>query len=65
MTHIRIWDSQCTDDMKYAFYERQQPYEVSLKAAFIHLKGLVQFNTDKENIDAAIATIDEALENRP
>jgi hypothetical protein len=47
--------------MRYAFYARQQPYDVPLKAAFIHLKGLVQFNTDKENIDAAIATIDEAL----
>ncbi len=49
------------DDMKYAFYERQQPYEVPLKAAFIHLKALVQFNKDQTNIDAAIALIDEAL----
>lgn len=49
------------DDMKYAFYERQQPYEVVLKAAFLHLKGLVQYNMDKNNIDTAIATIDEAL----
>ena len=53
--------ANATDDMKYAFYERQQPYEVSLKAAFIHLKGLVQYNMDKDAIDAAIATIDEAL----
>lgn len=53
------------DDMKYAFYERQQPYEVPLKAAFYHLKGLVQYNTDKNNIDVAIATIDEALKIEP
>lgn len=49
------------DDMKYAFYERQQPYEVPLKAAFLHLKALTQYNNDKENIDAAVALIDEAL----
>lgn len=49
------------DDMKYAFYERQQPYEVPLKAAFLHLKGLVAYNIDKENIDAALASINEAL----
>ena len=53
------------DDMKYAFYERQQPYEVPLKAAFTHLKGLVQYNMDKNNIEAAIATLDEALEIAP
>ncbi len=65
LTNIEYGLANATDDMKYAFYERQQPYEVSLKAAFMHLKGLVQFNTDKENIDAAIATIDEALKMDP
>ncbi|MGF1558537.1 MAG: hypothetical protein ACFCUL_05540 [Flavobacteriaceae bacterium] len=49
------------DDMKYAFYERQQPYEVLLKAAFIHLKGLMKYNADKNDIDGALALIDEAL----
>ncbi|CAZ96141.1 MULTISPECIES: hypothetical protein [Zobellia] len=49
------------DDMKYAFYERQQPYEVPLKAAFLHLKALTIFDNNKDNIDAAIAKIDEAL----
>ncbi len=53
--------ANATDEMKYAFYERQQPYEVSLKGAFIHLKGLVMYNMDKNSIDEAIATIDEAL----
>lgn len=53
------------DDMKYAYYERQQPYEVPLKAAFIYLKGLVTFNKDKANIDQAIATMDEALQMAP
>lgn len=53
------------EDMKHAFYERQQPYEASLKAAFYHLKGLNEFNKDKNNIDGAIALIDEALKIDP
>ncbi|HMB62860.1 MAG TPA: hypothetical protein VKN36_07290 [Eudoraea sp.] len=64
-TDIDYGISNARDDMKYAFYERQQPYEVPLKAAFMHLKGLVQYNTDKNNIDAAIASIDEALKIDP
>ena len=50
-----------TEEMKHAFFERQQPYEASLKAAFLHLKGLLVFNQDKDKIDEAIAIIDEAL----
>jgi len=57
--------ANATDQMKYAFYERQQPYEVPLKAALIHLKGLVEYNMDKNSIDQAIATIDEALQLAP
>lgn len=49
------------DDMKYAFYERQQPYEVPLKAAFLHLKALTQYNKNKDDIDSAISLIDQAL----
>tara|TARA_R110002049_G_scaffold305515_1_gene502339 strand:+ start:114448 stop:115128 length:681 start_codon:yes stop_codon:yes gene_type:complete len=64
-TNIEYGIANAKDDMKYAFYERQQPYEVSLKAAFLHLKGLVAFNTDKENVDAAITFIDEALKIDP
>ena len=64
-THIDYGIANATDEMKYAFYERQQPYEVPLKAAFLHLKALVQFNMDQTNIDAAIAIIDEALEIDP
>ena len=53
------------EEMKYAFYERQQPYEVPLKAAFIHLKGLMEYNLDKTKIDEAIAFMDEALKIDP
>ncbi|WP_423996950.1 hypothetical protein [Maribacter sp. IgM3_T14_3] len=61
MKHVEYGILNATDDMKYAFYERQQPYEVPLKAAFIHVKALIQYNMDKNNIDQAIATLDEAL----
>lgn len=63
--HIEYGITNVKDDMKHAFYERQQPYEASLKAAFYHLKGLTEFNKDKNNIDAAIALIDEALKIDP
>jgi len=63
-TNIEYGLTNSKDDMKHAFYERQQPYEASLKAAFYHLKGLMQFNKDKD-IDAAIALIDEALKIDP
>lgn len=59
--HIEYGITNAKDDMKYAFYERQQPYEVPIKAAFLHLKALVVYNQDKNNIDQAIKHIDEAL----
>ncbi len=65
MTDIEAGLGEVQEGMTYAFYERQQPYEVSLKAALLHLKGLAQYNTDRSNIDAAIATIDEALALEP
>lgn len=57
--------TNATADMKYAFYERQQPYEVPLKAAFLHLKGLRAYNNDKTKIDEAIALMDQALKLDP
>ncbi len=59
--NIEYGITNAKDDMKYAFYERQQPYEVPLKAAFLHLKALTQYNKDKDNVEAAVALIDEAL----
>ena len=64
-SNIEYGIANAKDDMKYAFYERQQPYEVPLKAALIHMKGLVKYNTDKDDIDGAIAIIDEALKIDP
>lgn len=65
IANIEYGIANAKDEMKYAFYERQQPYETSLKAAFLHLKALTTYNQDKEKIDEAIALIDEALNIDP
>lgn len=52
-------------DMKYAFFERQQPYEVSIKAAFLHLKGLLTYNNAPDKIDDALALVNQALQMEP
>lgn len=65
LTAIEYGVEHATDEMKYAFYERQQPYEVSLKSALIHLRGLAQYGMNKNNIDKAIASFDEALAMDP
>ncbi|WP_299363549.1 hypothetical protein [Winogradskyella sp.] len=50
------------DDMKRAFYETQQPYETSMKAALLYLKGLLTFSENKTaNIDASIKLMNDAL----
>lgn len=54
------------DDMKRAFYERQQPYQTSLKAAFLYLKGLIVFNENQEeNLAASLKLMNEALDIDP
>jgi tetratricopeptide (TPR) repeat protein len=51
-----------TDDMKRAFYETQNPYETSMKAALLCLKGLLTFSENKaSNMDAAIKLMNDAL----
>jgi len=51
-----------TDDMKRAFYEMQNPYETSMKAALLYLKGLLTFSENKTaNMDAAIKLMNDAL----
>jgi tetratricopeptide (TPR) repeat protein len=54
------------DNMGKTFYETQQPYQVPVKAAFMYLNALIKFNENKaENIDAAVAILDEALKLAP
>lgn len=61
-TNIEYGLANVKDDMKRAFYESQQPYETSMKAALLCLKGLLTFSEDKSaNIDAAIKLMNDAL----
>lgn len=64
--HIDYGILTAKDDMIQAFYEKKQPYQVPLKAAFLYLKGLHKFNENKvENSDAAIAILQQALTMAP
>lgn len=61
-TSIEYGLANVKDDMKHAFYESQQPYETSLKAAFIYLKALVTYNEDTaNNVESALAILNHAL----
>ena len=64
--HINYGLVNSKDDMKKAFYESQQPYEVPLKSAFMYLNALSVYNKDKKaNIDAAVDILDAALKTAP
>ncbi|ULC59515.1 hypothetical protein MBM09_00715 [Flaviramulus sp. BrNp1-15] len=64
--HINYGIVNSKDDMKKAFYESQQPYEVSLKAAFMYLNALSVYNKDKKaNIDATVDILDATLKIAP
>jgi tetratricopeptide (TPR) repeat protein len=64
--HINYGLANSKDDMKKAFYETQNPYEVPLKTAFMYLNSLVTYNKDKTgNIDAAVDILDSALKEAP
>ncbi|WKB83025.1 hypothetical protein QYR09_08270 [Cellulophaga lytica] len=65
LVNIEYGLANAKDDMKYAFYERQQPYEVPIKAAFLHLKALIEYNNDQSKPDVALALINEALAIAP
>lgn len=65
--HITYGIANAKDDMTKAFYESQQPYQVSLKAAFMYLKAIALFSKDKTvvNIDKAVDILDETLKTAP
>lgn len=64
--HVNYGLANSKDDMKKAFYEKQTPYEVPLKSAFMYLNALVTYNKDtKVNIDAAVDILDAALKTAP
>jgi tetratricopeptide (TPR) repeat protein len=61
-TNIEYGLTNSKEDQKRAFYETQQPYETSLKAAFLCLKGLLSFTENKTaNIDTALKLMNDAL----
>jgi hypothetical protein len=65
-TKIEYGMANATDEMKRAFYEKQQPYQVSLKAAFLYLKGIVLFKENqKANVDESLRLVNEALSLEP
>ncbi|MDO7173499.1 hypothetical protein [Mariniflexile sp. AS56] len=64
--HITYGIANSKEDMKKAFYETQNPYEVSLKSAFMYLNALSTYNKDKKlNIDKAVDILDATLKVSP
>ncbi|WP_406685117.1 hypothetical protein N1F78_05170 [Seonamhaeicola sp. MEBiC1930] len=64
--HIIYGLANAKPEMKKAFFERQTPYEVSLKSAFMYLNALNVYHKDnKANIDAAVDILDAALKESP
>jgi len=63
--HINHGLETVNQEMNYTFYERQQPYQVPLKAALLHLKGLHAFNTNREDVTKAIDFMKQALVEAP
>ncbi|MCF8713310.1 hypothetical protein JM658_00575 [Joostella atrarenae] len=64
-TYIKYGLENAKDEDMLPFYEANPPYQVPLKAAFKYQEGLLKYNEDKTNIDAAISTIDEAIVMAP
>ena len=64
--HINYGLANAKEDMKKAFYETQNPYEVPLKSAFMYLNAINVYSKDnKANIDAAVDILDDALKTAP
>jgi len=66
LSNIEYGMANANDDMMRTFYESQTPYQVPVKAAFLYMKSLIKFKENRaENIDAAVAILDEALQLAP
>ena len=65
-TSVEYGLTNVTADMKRTFYETQQPYQTSLKAALLYLKALVNYNENKEtNAASALVILNHALIEDP
>jgi len=61
-TSIEYGLANVKDDMVRTFYETQQPYQTSLKAALLYLKALAIFSENQnENVESALAIMNRAL----
>jgi hypothetical protein len=61
-TSIEYGLANVKDDMVRTYYETQQPYQTSLKAALLYLKALSIFSEDQnENVEASLAIMNRAL----
>jgi len=66
LKHITFGIANSNDDIYRNYFDTQTQYQVPMKAAFIYLKGLLTYKENKEeNIDKAIALMDEAIELAP
>jgi tetratricopeptide (TPR) repeat protein len=64
--HIAFGLTNSKADEKIAFYEKQTPYEVPMKAAFMYLNAVSTYSKDKTaNIDAAVDILDTTLKEAP
>lgn len=64
-TYLDYGIANSKDEEMLPFYESKPPYQVPVKAAFLYQKGLLQYNENKTNVDAAVKTIDEAIAMAP
>ena len=61
-TSIEYGLANVKDEMRRTFYETQQPYQTSLKAALLYLKALAIFTENQdENVESALAIMNRAL----
>ncbi|MFK2818530.1 hypothetical protein U0L90_00265 [Flavobacteriaceae sp. LMIT009] len=65
MVNITYGMANAKDDEMRAYYETQTPYQVSLKAGFTYLKGILKFRENEQDIDGAIAILNEAIQIAP
>ncbi len=66
LKHITFGIANSNDDIYRNYFDTQTQYQVPMRAAFIYLKGLLTFKeNNEENIDKAIALMDEAIELAP
>ena len=65
MEDVEFGLANASDEMNYAFLKDNNPIRFHFKAAFMHLKALITFNGDNENIDEAVAIFDEAIKMAP